>query len=125
MRYLNFSTKEPELFISAPIFEENNGTCTVWKKFKFIRDGEGWKDGSGSLFSINDDLKKLEVNRNRPQSYLNYQVKCQNCLMFITEIPSHIVSLNCKKFSDRYLTEKLVVFISIKWSMMIRSMIAS
>jgi hypothetical protein len=65
MKYFNYNETKPKLVrISAPIFKENDRRCYVWNKFKFIQNGQEWKDRRGNLFYIKDDTKELKVNRN-------------------------------------------------------------
>jgi hypothetical protein len=73
MKYLDYNKTNVPLCISAPIFEQNDGKCDVWEKFKFIRDSQEWKDGNGRLFSITDKTKELKVNRKRtmPEAKIN------------------------------------------------------
>jgi hypothetical protein len=65
-----------KLRISAPIFKENDKSCNVRNRFKFIQNGQEWKDGRNSPFyiNINDDTKELKVNRNGSPSYLTSQL---------------------------------------------------
>ena len=67
MKYLNYNETKPKLRISAPIFKENDQDCKVGHNFKFIQNGQEWKDGRDSPFyiNVNDDTKELKVNRNR------------------------------------------------------------
>ena len=64
MRYFNYETN-PSLRISAPIFQENDGNCNVWRKFKFIRDRQQWKEDKGSLFTItyvDKETRELKIS---------------------------------------------------------------
>ena len=61
MRYLTYETN-PDLTISAPIFTEKLWRyCNVGNKFKFIRDGQQWKDGEDIPFTIANDTNELKV----------------------------------------------------------------
>lgn len=76
MKYLNYNETKLKLRISAPIFKENDKSCYVRNRFKFIQNGQEWKDGRNSPFyiNINDDTKELKVNRNGSPSYLTSQL---------------------------------------------------
>jgi hypothetical protein len=87
MKYLDYNKTNVPLYISAPIFEQNDGKCDVWEKFKFIRDSQEWKDGNGRLFSITDKTKELKVNRKRTKS--------KNKLTKVAQ-----VLLNCKEYMN-------------------------
>ena len=80
MRYLNYSETNPNLRISAPIFEEKNQPliCDVSDKFTFIgdglqrKDGQQWKHGTGSLFTISITRKEFNLKVQIKKGCLNY-----------------------------------------------------
>ena len=65
-KYVDYNTTISKLFISAPMFRENNWNCSVREEFNFTRDGFTWEVNSGGFVSItyrNDTTKELQVEQ--------------------------------------------------------------
>ena len=83
IKYLDYNTTSSKLNISAPIFRENNGTCTVKKPFKFTRDGFTWKENNGGFFMIryrNRRTEELQVNLSGDPICFEWQISLTHTL---------------------------------------------
>jgi hypothetical protein len=66
MKYIPSNYIYPYLHISAPIFKENDGNCTVMENVTFTRDGQKWETTkklfSTSITKKGSNTRLLKVN---------------------------------------------------------------